>query len=94
MLHMITQNCKCTYSDKDAVEIPWLAVIHGGRLAEHLCEASQPRHPQDVDVVVAAERLKEREVNLQRNIVLVLLIGGQNAEHDTIWVSVDQTNCN
>ncbi len=75
------------------MEIPWL-VVHGGWLSEHLCEASQPGHPQDVDVVVAAERLKEREVNLQRNIILVLLIGGQNAQYDTIWVSVDQMNCN
>ncbi len=76
------------------MEIPWLVVVQGGWFSEHLCEASQPRHPQDVDVVVAAERLKEREVNLQRNIILVLLIGGQNAQYDTIWVSVDQVNCN
>lgn len=76
------------------MEVPRLAVVHGGWLAEHLCEASQPRHPKDVDIIVAAERLKEREVDLQRNIILVLLIGGQNAQYDTIWVSVDQMNCN
>jgi len=61
------------------VEVSGLAVVNGGRLVEHLREAPQTRHAQDVDVVVAAERLNEREVNLQRNIVLVLLIGGQNA---------------
>ncbi len=76
------------------MEIPWLAVVHGGWLSEHLREASQPGHPQNVDVVVAAERLNEREVNLQRNIILVLLVGGQDAQYDTIWVSVDQVNCN
>lgn len=72
------------------MEVSRLAVVHGGWLAEHLRQASQTRHPQDVDVVVAAERLKEREVNLQRNIILVLLIGGQNAQHDTIWITVNQ----
>lgn len=72
------------------MEISGLAVFHGGRLVEHLCQASQTGHPQDVDVVIAAERLQEREVNLQRNVVQILLIGGQNAQHDAVWISVNQ----
>lgn len=72
------------------MEVSRLAVVHGGWLVEHLREAPQTRHPQDVDVVVAAERLKEREVNLQRNIVQVLLVGGQNAQNHTVWITVNQ----
>lgn len=58
-----------TYSDQDAVEVSRLAVVNCAGLVEHLCEAPQTGHPQDVDVVVAAEGLQEREVNLQRDIV-------------------------
>lgn len=41
-----------------------------------------------VDVVVEAERLDEREVDLERDVALVLLIGGEHAERHAVWVTV------
>lgn len=72
------------------MEISRLAVVFVGWLAEHLREAHQTGHAQDVDVVIAAESLDERKVNLQRDIIVIFFIGCQNAEHHTVWISVEQ----
>lgn len=54
-------------------------VVSGGWLAENLSEAPDAGHAQDVNVVVATERLDEREVDLQCNVILVLLVRSQHA---------------
>lgn len=41
-----------------------------------------------VDVVVEAKRLDEREVDLEGDVALVLLIGGEHAERHAVWVTV------
>lgn len=41
-----------------------------------------------VDVVVEAERLDEREVDLEGDVALVLLIGSEHAESNAVWVTV------
>lgn len=41
-----------------------------------------------VDVVVEAKRLDEREVDLEGDVALVLLIGGEHAKRHAVWVTV------
>lgn len=84
---------KYAYGDEEAVEVSGLAVVHVGGLAEHLRKASETGDAQNVDVVIAAERLEKREVNLQSDIILVFFICCQNAQHHTVWISVDQGTC-
>ncbi len=59
------------------MEVSWFVsvVVSGQRLPEDLCQTPHAGDAHDVDVDVAAERLDEREVDLKRNITLVLLIG-------------------
>lgn len=40
-----------------------------------------------VDVVIEAESLDEGEVNLQSDVTLVLLIGGEDAECHAVWIA-------
>ena len=44
-----------------------------------------------VDIVVETESLDEGEVNLKRNVTLVLLIGGEDAESHAVWVTMGKT---
>lgn len=53
---------------------PLIASAHDGRQPLHIA------HTNDIDVVFATERLDQREMNLQRDVALVLLIRGQHAE--------------
>lgn len=55
---------------------------------ENLCQAPGVVHPQDVDVVLAAERLDEGEVYLQGHVFDVLIVGGQDAHDHIIRVPV------
>ncbi len=41
-----------------------------------------------VDVVVEAESLNECEVDLEGDVALVLLVGGEDAERHAVWVTV------
>lgn len=41
-----------------------------------------------VDVVVEAESLNEGEVDLESDVALVLLVGGEDAERHAVWVTV------
>lgn len=43
-------------------------------------------HAHDVYVVLTAERLDQSEVDLQRNVALVLLVGSQHAESHVVGV--------
>ena len=77
-----------TYSDQDAVQVPRLvAVAVVGSVLQQLGQPPHAGQPQDVDVVVAAERLQQREVDLQRDVVLVLLVSGEDAQNHTVRVS-------
>ena len=77
-----------TYRDKNAMRVLGLA---GGVSAHEICEALYVVDAHHVDVVVEAERLDEREVDLQSDVALVLLIGGQHTERHAVRVTV-QTN--
>lgn len=55
--------------------------------SQDLCEAPGVVHTQDVDVILAAEGLDESEVDLQGDVLHVLVVGGQDAQHDVIRVS-------
>lgn len=79
----------CTYSDKDAVQIIGLVAVavSGAWLAKNLSEAPDARDSQYVDVVVAAEGLDEREVNLQWNDILV---SRQNTQHNTVRITAER----
>lgn len=77
-----------TYGDKNAVCVFRLA----GLVCTH--EVSQAPNVVDahnVNVVVEAERLDECEVDLESDIALVLLIRGEDAECNTVWIAVGET---
>lgn len=72
------------YRDEDAVCVFGLAAL----VCAH--EVGQARDVVDahhVDVVVEAERLDEREVDLQRDVALVLVVGGEHAESHAVWIA-------
>lgn len=73
------------------MEVSWFVgvAVSGERLPEDLCQTLHAGDAHDVDVDVAAECLDEREVDLKRNIILVLLIGRQNAEDHAVWIPVE-----
>lgn len=75
-----------TSSDQDAVQVPGLVAVLGV-LLQQLFQPPHAGHPQDVDVVVAAERLQQREVDLQRDVIFILLIGGEDAQDHAVRVS-------
>lgn len=56
-------------------------------LLEQLSQPPHAGHAQDVDVVVAAETLKQSEVDLQRDVIFILLISGEDAQDNTVRVS-------
>lgn len=72
------------YRDEDAVCVFGLAAL----VCTH--EVGQARDVVDahhVDVVVEAERLDEREVDLQRDVALVLVVGGEHAERHAVRIA-------
>lgn len=44
-----------------------------------------------VDVVVEAESLDEGKVDLEGDVTLVLLVGGEDAERHAVWVTGDES---
>lgn len=76
-----------TYRDKNAVRVLGLA---GLVCAHEVGEALDIVNAHHVDVVVEAESLDEREVDLKSNVTLVLLIGGEDAECHAVWVTVEK----
>ena len=74
-----------THRDKNAMRVLGLA---GGVSAHEIGEALYVVDAHHVDVVVEAERLDEREVDLESDVALVLLIGGQHTECHAVWVTV------
>lgn len=54
---------------------------------QHLGQTPQARDSQDVYVVVAAKGLQQLEVDLESDVVQVLLVGGQDAEHNAVGIA-------
>lgn len=79
-----------TYSDEYAVKVLWfigVAVCEG--LTQDLCKALHARDAENVNVEVATERLNEREVDLQCNIIFVLFVRGKYAQNHVVWIPVN-----
>ena len=74
-----------TYRDKNAMRVLGLAALVCTHEVGQALDVIDAHH---VDVVVEAERLDEREVDLKRDVTLVLLIGGEDAECHAVWVTV------
>lgn len=74
-----------TYRDKNAVRVFGLA---GLDCAHEVGQALDVVDAHHVDVIVEAESLDEREVDLKCDVTLVLLIRGEDAERHAVWVTV------
>lgn len=77
-----------TYRDKNAVcvfRLAGLVCTHEVGQAPNVVDANH------VNVIVEAESLDECEVDLESDIALVLLIRGQYAECNTVWITVGKT---
>lgn len=75
-----------TYRDEDAVCVFGLAALV---CAHEVGQALDVVNAHHVDVIVEAERLDEREVDLEGDVTLVLLVGGEHAESHAVWVTVE-----
>lgn len=75
-----------TYRDEDAVCVFGLAALVCAHEVGQALDVVDAHH---VDVIVEAERLDEREVDLEGNVTLVLLVGGEHAESHAVWVTVE-----
>lgn len=79
---------RASHRDEDAVQVPRLgAGSVFGLLFQQLCQPPQAGHAHDIDVVVAAESLKQREVDLQGDVTFILLIGGEHAQNHPVRIS-------
>lgn len=81
---------RASHRDEDAVQVPRLGAGSGpvfGLLFQQLCQPPQAGHAHDVDVVVAAEGLKQREVDLQGDVTFILLIGSEHAQNHPVRIS-------
>ncbi len=77
-----------TYRDKNAVRVLGLA----GLVRTHeVGKALDVIDAHNVYVIVEAESLNEGEVDLESDVTLVLLIGGEDAECHAVWVAVGKT---
>lgn len=76
-----------THRHQDAVQVSWLRVVCRA-FTQDRCQAFHARHSQDVNVVVAAEGLDKREVDLEGNVVFIFFVNGQKAKHYTVWVTI------
>lgn len=74
-----------TYSNQNAVEIHLLTPVFACA-PKYVCETVRVVHSQDVDVILAAESLNESEVNLKGNILHIIIISGQDAQHHVIRI--------
>lgn len=75
------------HRDQEAVQVSGFSGALGlGWLPQQLCQALHARHSDNIDVVVTAKGLNEREVDLQGNIILLFLVNGQQAQDHTVRV--------
>lgn len=63
---------------------PFVVGAHDRRQPLHVS------HAHDVNVVLAAERLDQREMDLQRYVALIFLIGSQHAKGHVVRVPAEQ----
>lgn len=75
-----------TYRDEDAVCVFGLAALVCAHEVGQALDVVDAHH---VDVIVEAKRLDEREVDLEGDVTLVLLVGGEHAESHAVWVTVE-----
>lgn len=61
--------------------------VGGGWLSEYLGQPPQAGDAQDINVVVAAKRLDQSEVNLQCDVVLVLLVSSEDTQHHAVRIA-------
>lgn len=78
-------SCNITNRDKTAVGIFKLDSL----VPNNLSQALHVVHSDDADVVVKTERLDEGEVDLESNVTLPLLIGGQDTKRHAVWITVE-----
>lgn len=64
-----------------------------GRLPQELRQSLHARYPDDVNVIVAAERLDEGEVNLQSDVTLLFFVYGQEAQDHAVGVPEGEKGC-
>lgn len=73
------------------MQVPGLVFVAAlGVLLQQLGQPPHAGHSQDVDVVVAAESLQQREVDLQRDVINIFLIGGEDAQDHAVRVPVGE----
>lgn len=78
-----------THRNQHAVEVSALLLVSVCICStQKVPEPLEPSNPQDVDARVAAEGLKQREVDLQGHIVLV--VRSQDAQNHTLGISERQ----
>lgn len=77
-----------THRDKNAVRVFGLA----GLVCTHeVGQALDVVDAHHVDVIIEAESLDEREVDLKSDVTLVLFIGGEDAECHAVRITVENT---
>lgn len=72
------------------MQVPGFVSIGAVGVLQQLSEPPHSRHSQDVDIIVVAESLQQREENLQRSVIFIFLINGEDAQHRTVRVSTGQ----
>lgn len=87
MIHRLLTECalRGTYRDENAVRVFGLA---GLVCAHEVGQALDVVDAHHVDVVVEAESLDEREVDLKSDVTLVLVVGGEDAECHAVRITV------
>jgi len=78
---------KDAYSDKDTVQVHRFTPTLLSSSTQDFCQAPDVVDPQDVDIILTAERLDEGEVDLQGHVFHIFVISGQDAQDHVIGVS-------
>lgn len=70
------------------MQVPRLvAVAVLGLFPQQLRQPLHAGNPHDVDVVVTTESLEQREVDLQRDVILIFLIRGEETQNHAVRIS-------
>jgi len=73
---------KGTYGNENAVQVRGLPSSFPS--SQDFCQTLHVAHPQDVDVILAAECLDQGEVDLESHVLLV--VRGQQTQHHVVRV--------
>lgn len=77
------------HRDQQAMQISVLRLgvaLRLGGFSQQLFQAAHAGHPNDIDVIVAAKRLDEGEVDLQSDVILLLFVDGQETQDHAVGV--------